>query len=227
MASAPEDEVSTARWRRVLDSRATRERGRRTLAKLLDAAVAEFSAYGYHAARVARVAQRARTSHGTFYVYFQGKDDLLVAMQEELIAEIDEVFTGIPELEPGPEGYAALRAWLARLCEVYVDHAPIRSAIFDALVEDADPRIGKVGLRAQRKWTMAVAERIRRTGTSDLDPYLAAVCIDNLLDRATRSMQRGQLVVTFDELVDGLTELIHRSVFGASTPATPRRQPAQ
>jgi AcrR family transcriptional regulator len=206
---------SAERWRIVLDARTSRERGRRTLTRLLDAAVEEFSAYSYHGARVARVAKRARTSHGTFYVYFDGKDDLLLAMQEDIVAAMDELLARIPEFEPGPAGFATLRAWLAEVCGLFLEHSAIHAALLDAIVEDADPRITTQGLRAQRRWTTALADRIRAAGATDIDPYLAAVCIYNLIDRATRSKHRGQLVITFDELVDGLTELVHRSVFGS------------
>ncbi|MGH9287427.1 MAG: TetR/AcrR family transcriptional regulator [Acidimicrobiales bacterium] len=209
---------SMERWRRVLDARTSRERGRRTLARLLDAAVAEFSAYSYHGARVARVAKRARTSHGTFYVYFDDKDDLLVAMQDEIIAEMDDLLGKMPDFEPGPAGLATLRAWLSQVCDLFLEHSAIHAALLDAIVEDADPRITKQGLRAQGRWTTALADRITAADAAGIDPYLAAVCIYNLIDRATRSTYRGQLVVSFDELVDGLTELVHRSVFGSDEP---------
>lgn len=215
---------SVERWRRVLDARTSRERGRRTLARLLDAAVAEFSAYSYHGARVARVAKRARTSHGTFYVYFDGKDDLLVAMQDEIIAEMDDLLGTMPDFEPGTEGFATLRAWLSQVCDLFLEHSAIHAALLDAIVEDSDPRITKEGLRAQRRWTTALADRITAADADDIDPYLAAVCIYNLIDRATRSTYRGQLVVSFDELVDGLTELVHRSVFGSDNPKGARRR---
>jgi AcrR family transcriptional regulator len=215
---------STERWRRVLDARTSRERGRRTLARLLDAAVAEFSAYSYHGARVARVAKRARTSHGTFYVYFDGKDDLLVAMQDEIIADMDDLLAKMPEFEAGPTGFATLRAWLSDVCDLLVEHAAIHSALIDAIVEDADARLTKQGLRAQRRWTTALADRIRAADAAEIDPYLAALCIYNLIDRSTRSLHRGQLVVSFDELVDGLTELVHRSVFGSDKPKRSRRR---
>jgi AcrR family transcriptional regulator len=209
---------STERWARVLDARTSRERGRRTLARLLDAAVVEFSAHSYHGARVARVAKRARTSHGTFYVYFDGKDDLLVAMQDEIIDQMDELLGGMPDFEPGPTGFTTLRTWLSQVCHLFLEHSAIHAALLDAIVENADPRITKQGLLAQRRWTTALADRITAADASDIDPYLAAVCIYNLIDRATRSTHRGQLVVSHDELVDGLTELVHRSVFGSDEP---------
>ena len=198
----------------MLDARTSRERGRRTLTRLLDAAVAEFSAYSYHGARVARVATRARTSHGTFYVYFDGKDDLLLAMQEDIVAAMDDLLAKMPDFEPGPAGFARLRAWLSEVCGLYLEHSAIQAALLDAIVEDADPRITKQGLRAQRRWTTALADRITAADAADIDPHLAAVCIYNLIDRATRSTHRGQLV----EMVDGLTELVHRSVFGSDRP---------
>jgi AcrR family transcriptional regulator len=213
------DTVDEARSPRgiALGARATRERGRRTVAKLRDAAVAEFSAYGYHGARVARVAKRAGTSHGTFYVYFEDKNDLLLALQEEIIDESSELIERMPALRPGPDGRDALRTWVDDACIMLLDQAPVRSAVLDALLEDADPRISTRALRAQRAWTTLLADRIRATGTTDLDPQLAAVCLINVMDNAARSVFRSQLVVSKEELVDGLTELIHGAVFGAPT----------
>ena len=201
-------------WKRVVASRATRERGRRTLIKLLDAAVAEFSAYGYHGARVARVAKRAGTSHGTFYVYFTGKDDLLLAVYEETNAESLDILFDMPMLEPGPEGFAALNRWVTRVCVNYQQDGAIRGAINDALADDADERIINQALRGVGRCTAFFADRIRATGSTGIDPNLAAVVIYNLLDSANRGVFTGQLAVTLDELTLGLTEFIHRSILG-------------
>ena len=50
--------------------------GRETVRKLLEAALAEFDDRGFQAVRVDDVVRRAKTSHGTFYLYFASKDDL-------------------------------------------------------------------------------------------------------------------------------------------------------
>jgi hypothetical protein len=131
---------------------------------------------------------------------------------------MDDLLAKIPDFEPGPAGFASLRAWLSDVCGLFLEHSAIHAALLDAIVEDADPRITKQGLRAQQRWTTELADRIGAAGATGIDPYLAAVCIYNLIDRATRSTHRGQLVVSFDELVDGMTELVHRSVFGSDEP---------
>src|SRR5580692_6684707 len=56
------DAVGAPASKRVL-----RSQGRRTMRKLLDAAMVAFDKRGYHATRVNDVVEIAKTSHGTFY----------------------------------------------------------------------------------------------------------------------------------------------------------------
>ena len=44
--------------------------------KLLEAGLAEFDENGFQAVRVDDIVRRAKTSHGTFYLYFANKEDL-------------------------------------------------------------------------------------------------------------------------------------------------------
>ena len=73
--------------------RALRSQGRKTMRKLLDAAMVVFARRGYHAARVDDIVKVARTSHGTFYLYFSNKEDLLRALvgeAGEVVAALDD-----------------------------------------------------------------------------------------------------------------------------------------
>ena len=67
--------------------RVLRSQGRRTMRKLLDAAMVAFDKRGYHATRVNDVVEIAKTSHGTFYLYFANKEDLLRALVAEAAGE--------------------------------------------------------------------------------------------------------------------------------------------
>lgn len=49
-------------------------------ASILSAATEVFAEKGYHAARVTEIAQRAGVADGTIYLYFPGKEDLLIAV---------------------------------------------------------------------------------------------------------------------------------------------------
>jgi len=69
-------------------SRELRAQGRKTMRRLLDAGMRVFADRGFHAARVDDIVRTARTSHGTFYLYFTNKEDLLRALATECGHEI-------------------------------------------------------------------------------------------------------------------------------------------
>ena len=209
------DPEAAARWTRTLEARSTRAHGRRTLVKLLDAAVTEFAAYGWHGARMARIAKRAGTAHGTVYVYFSDKDDLLAAVYEDVSADFRSAMGSMPPLETGPAGFAAIRAWVTEVCSALQRHGAVFQALTEALSDEEDSRAGRAALRDQGQILAIFAERIRATGTTGFDPMIAALCIYALIEGSNRSVLRGELLLSETELVDGLSEFVHRSVFGA------------
>lgn len=73
-----------------------------TRARLLQAAVDEFSAHGYSGARTDRIAQSAGTNIRMLYHYFGGKDDLYVVVLETVLADLrhDELQLDAEALPP-------------------------------------------------------------------------------------------------------------------------------
>ena len=93
--------------------RELRAQGRATMQRLLDAGSQVFSERGFPAARVDDIVRAARTSHGTFYLYFTNKEDLLAALASQCASEVTELAEGIGPIDAGPDGYVALRAFVA------------------------------------------------------------------------------------------------------------------
>ena len=60
------------------------ERGRRTLRKLLDAAAAEFGEKGFHDTSVTSITARAGTALGSFYTYFDSKDEIFRELVKDM-----------------------------------------------------------------------------------------------------------------------------------------------
>ena len=196
-------------------SRSTRAHGRRTVAWLLDAAVAEFGSYGYHGASMARIAKRAGTAHGTVYLHFADKDDLLQAALTDVLADLEPVMLAVPAFRPGEEGLADLTRWLADVCRRFQTHGAVLLAVTEALSAGDRTQAGADGLRSLGRTVGALSDRVRATGTSELDPQIAAVAIYALIEGANRSLFRGRLLVGLDELAVSLAEFIQRSLFGA------------
>lgn len=72
--------------------RANREDKRR---RIIDAAVEVFADKGFFGARVSEIAERAGVADGTIYLYFKSKDEILISLFEEKMAEILERFVNM------------------------------------------------------------------------------------------------------------------------------------
>ncbi len=203
------------RWSLTVASRTTRAHGRRTIAKLLDAAVAEFGSHGYHGASMARIARRAGTAHGTVYLYFADKDDLLAAAMADVSRDLGPATRGVPVLEPGPRGLALLHEWLAEVCDRFQTHGAVLQAISEAFNSDPHTPAGADSLHEMNRSVAVIADRIRATGAGGVDPKIAALAIYAVVEGANRALFRGQLIASVEELAQGLAEFIQRSLFGA------------
>jgi len=95
------------------------ERGRKTLRKLLDAAVREFAENGFHDASISAITRRAGVALGTFYIYYESKDAIFRALVTDMSDQVgmaarDALAPGMDALEI--EG-AALEAFLGFAAE--------------------------------------------------------------------------------------------------------------
>jgi AcrR family transcriptional regulator len=61
------------------------KRSERTRAALLLAARAVFTETGFHDARIADIVEGAQMAHGTFYTYFDSKEDIFLAVLQEVL----------------------------------------------------------------------------------------------------------------------------------------------
>ena len=69
-----------------MQARDTRAHEKR--ARILDAAIKVFAERGFHSATVAEIARAAGVADGTIYLYFKGKDDLLLRLFDEKMTDL-------------------------------------------------------------------------------------------------------------------------------------------
>ena len=85
-----------------MQARDTRTNDKR--ARILDAAVKVFAERGFHSATVAEIARSAGVADGTIYLYFKGKDDLLLRLFDEKMTELlAEVKAAVAQERTAPE----------------------------------------------------------------------------------------------------------------------------
>jgi len=196
----------------VVASESALTRGERTRGRLLEAGSAVFAERGFHAARVDDVVKSARTSHGTFYLYFSSKEDLFRALAMEVAAEMAALAGEFPALPRSGDGPTALREWLGRFADLYEREGAVIQAWTEAEISDAD--FGRVGGNLVRQFIARIAAGIG-PASPDLDALQAATAIVAMIERTYYLLVAGSLKADRDVVLDILAGAIHAGVYGS------------
>lgn len=195
------------------NGRALQARGQRTRQRLLDAAADVFDRTGYHAARVDDVVAAAKSSHGTFYLYFTSKEDLFEQLVGDVAAELHGLIGELAPVTNSARGREALRAWLARVRETYARHGRVIRAWTEAELS-GDP-VGRQGDDVLTGLALALTRRMRLPKRSGLDPTIATLALMMMVERLNYYAASGQVDLDDeDELLDTLTDVIMAAAFG-------------
>ena len=214
MAATPRRKLST-RGGAPAQERELRAQGKKTMRKLLDAAMTVLEKRGYHAARVDDIVKVARTSHGTFYLYFANKEDLFRALLHDVAEEVSTLAETLGPVTPDEAGYRELRGWLGRFSDMYVHYGPVIRAWTEAEVEGDD--VGRTGEQVLATVATALMARIDDANDSaDFDPQVAALATVAMVERLHYYLLSRQLNVPRDDLLDTVATVLHVGVFGGS-----------
>jgi AcrR family transcriptional regulator len=209
-ASTSERETSGTPARR----RELRAQGKRTMARLLDAGLRVFAERGYHAARVDDIVRAARTSHGTFYLYFTNKEDLLRALAVDCAHELTEMADTIGAITPDDAGRAELRAFLARFLGTYRRYGPVIRAWMEDQVGDRE--VDRLGVKAFTAIGDRLGQRMRDAGVDiATDEPAAVAALMAMLERFSYGLASRRIVDDDEAVLDTLTTIVHRGFFGA------------
>lgn len=207
-AAAPEEQrAGTPAQQREL-----RAQGRRTMQRLLDAGLEVFSTRGYHATRVDDVVRVAKTSHGTFYLYFANKEDLLRALAVDCAAHLTELAADIGPIGAGPDGFAELRRFLGRFLSVYRRYGPVIRAWMEGQVGDTE--VDRLGVKAFSAISDELAARMRAAGAV-ADDTVAVTALMAMIERFSYVVASRRMVGDDDAVIDTLAHIVHRGFFGA------------
>jgi len=147
--------------------------------QILEAAMRVFSERGFHHATVSEVARTAHVGKGTVYLYFDGKEDLLVSLFDELVDKLIWV------LDRVMVNGASLQEAVRRLVAEQLDHGMMEAYVFRLMAQQ--PFLADLALqREKRTLVQRVVERgaarIRDAASQDVvRPCNATLCACVLL----------------------------------------------
>ena len=153
---------------------------------ILESAVRVFAEQGFFAARIRDIAAGAGVAEGTIYLYFEGKDDLLLTAfrdkVEEFVASVREVLASEASFEERLARFIALQ--------------------FEGI--EADPPLATVLLlesRQSSKFYGGAVREVLRTYAAAIDQLLASgVAAGDLRADADLPLARRMLIGALEEL---------------------------
>ena len=196
-------------------------KGMVTRAKLVDAAKQIFEEDGFLNARISDIAERAGLSHGSFYTYFESKEEIFreVAskVEERLGAPLGDVILAPGHATPPEE---RIRVAIRRHLESYREEARIMGVIEQ--VSRYDPRLSTARLQQHERFGKLVADSIRQLqqrGLADprLDPTIAGAVLGSMTNRFPEMwLTEGRVDCSFEEGVEHLTMIFMNALRLAS-----------
>ncbi|MFS0883615.1 TetR/AcrR family transcriptional regulator [Aeromicrobium sp. 179-A 4D2 NHS] len=163
----------------------TTARGVRTREALVAAARRVFERDGFINSRLTDITAEAKCSIGSFYTYFESKDEIFAAVMQA--AQDDMLHPGLPRVDSDPSNVAAI---LDASNRAYVE-AYKRNAKLNLLLEQVatiDPEFRKLRVARGAAFAERNARWIKRLqdeGYADpeLDPYMTARALSPMLGR--------------------------------------------
>jgi AcrR family transcriptional regulator len=192
-------------------------KGIETRARLVSAAKEVFEESGFLDARISDIAERAGLSHGSFYHYFESKEEVFREVAAEvdgrLSAPLDSViFDSSSHASPSERIAQAIRLNM----ESYRDEARIMGVIEQ--VSRFDQELSALRGEWQNRNLSAIADSIgdlQRHGLVDhrINPRIAAAALGSMTYRFPEMwFVQGLLDCEFDEGVEQLTLLFLRAL---------------
>jgi AcrR family transcriptional regulator len=189
-------------------------KGRRTRERLLQGGRAVLEERGYFEATVGEIASRSDIALGSFYRYFDNKDELFMVLLEELVDMLYHSTSGSWRVG---DTQTALRESTSRYLVTYHRERHLIAALLQmaAAVPECAARWWELRTRTYSRMEtylrLAVSDRTGR-------PALLASALGTMVEHCAyhwfvEGDRLGQSVPTIDEAADALAWIWHRAIY--------------
>ncbi len=205
--------------------RLAQHRSRETLQRILDAAIRVFEEKGYQRTTVSEIISRAGIGHGTFWIYFHNKDDLLRYMLQDMIGEF-EAFDWYRSDDPVRMDARSLdnvKEIIGGVMDVFARHSKMHPLVMQASLvseefRDTLDEMNKPFLEIVEK---KFREHLEKGWCRDLDPKIIARIIVGMLEYANVQLANAGPGADRERLVENLSTIIYHALNHPPTGSPP------
>jgi AcrR family transcriptional regulator len=161
-------------------------KGAQTRARLLEAAKEVFEQAGFLEARISDIAEKAGLSHGSFYHYFDSKEQIFREVAEAHEAHLTAPPADLSDDGAEPTELERLRRANLRYLERYRENGTIMGVIEE--VSRYDELVMQARIQRQKHFADRAEKAIRRlqdagAADPDVDPEIAALALGSMVAR--------------------------------------------
>lgn len=191
-----------------LGSQPQTARGQRTRAALIVAARTVFERDGYVDSRLVDIVAEAKCSIGSFYTWFDSKDEVFAAVLHE--AQSDMLHPGTSRIEATDDPVAIIHASNRAYFEAYGRNARLNQLLLQVSAVDArfrEMRRARADAFVSRN-ARAIAD-LQERGLADhsVDARMAAMALSGMISRLAQDVFIADVDVPVDALVETATRL--------------------
>ena len=192
----------------------TQARATRTRAALIESAAQEFAESGYAGTTARSIALRAGAATGSFYQYFNDKDEVLLEIYAQRLSRVREAAEQLitaPELNAAnvEHSRAALAGVIQLVIDLHRDDPKLHAVITER--EHADPRMRDHTHRAQHALIQAIGQLLTQLGYQG-DVLARSFLILNLVEGSVHSHVLGEPLVSDRRFKRDLVEAVEALV---------------
>ncbi|WP_412066053.1 TetR/AcrR family transcriptional regulator [Rhizobium sp. SYY.PMSO] len=178
--------------------------------ELMDAAQRLFLEKGFAATSVAEIVDAADVAKGTFYLYFQTKDDVLAALQGRFVERFCERIEAAVRAAASDSWMQRLDVWMEACVLAYLDEVALHDLVFHQFqptkrdMKRANPVVSRL--------SSFIVEGQAAGAFSFTDARLTAVMLFNAMHSAVDDSLIDGSLVDRQKLVHAVTDFCRRSI---------------
>ena len=195
---------------------AKRKKSEETRLRIIEAGRETFMRKGYHDTRVSEIIARTGLGHGTFWLYFRDKEELLRVLVEEMLEQfVDESL--VDQLAPDhldPRSISDIEEIISRVVQVFENNQPLHQAVVEAAMQSEEFAgiYDQINQELSRVFQTYLSFLLPDPGNEGVDIQKVALLLVVTIAYNSLMWAKGFMHSTREEFVHNLSLLLYRFV---------------
>lgn len=192
------------------------EKSSQTRNQLLQSAKQVFIEKGYHDTKVVDIIERAGCGHGTFYDYFKGKEDVLLALLEGLVVDMQKMGDSVkPFMDRlSSDDFEGVKIVIQGINEMFSRYGDLNHVYVQAAWESEAVR--KIFKKFHGFFSAVMKQKIvemqQEGKCKGMDPDVAAQIIVNAIGMTSYAQRDGIIAADVHAVAENLSRILFNAV---------------